>query len=148
MNTEAAEPGPTVAKQDVKKVTDEISAAFRLAWLAVLGAPVAAAEGGGELFNHLVQRGEKVEHQGRQHLRSMGESVGRAARTVSSAVGETFKEVGKKARSFAGKSEEAFDHKVAEKLKAMGVPTKKDIEDLHRRVDEIAAKLEKLQTPR
>ena len=110
MSTDTAEQAqPTPEKTSIET-------AFRSLWLAVLGIPVAAAEGGGELFQHLVQKGEKVESQGKEHLKSVGQSAGRAVDTVSTTVGETIRDIGGKARSFAGKSEEAIDQKIADKL--------------------------------
>ena len=56
------------------------------------------------------------------------------------------RDLGGKARNFAGKSEEVIDQKIAEKLKSMGVPTKEDLQSLSKRVDEIAEKLAGLET--
>jgi poly(hydroxyalkanoate) granule-associated protein len=139
---ENAQPsGEQTVAEDVKKTTDKVSSAFRSVWLAFLGIPVAASESGGKAFHYLVERGERVEAQGKEHLKSAGQSAGRAVETVTSTVGETLRDVGGKARSFAGKSEEAIDQKIADKLKAMGVPTKEDLQALSERVDAIAEKL-------
>jgi poly(hydroxyalkanoate) granule-associated protein len=136
----ASEAQPTPEQksaEEVKKTAEGISSAVRSVWLAFLGVPVAAAESGKEAFHYLVEKGEKVEAQGKGHLKSASQSAGRAVETV----GETVRDMGGKARSFAGKSEEAIDQKIADKLKSMGVPTKKDLKSLSKRVDEIAKKL-------
>jgi poly(hydroxyalkanoate) granule-associated protein len=144
MNTTAAEntqPTPEqTAAEDVEKTTDKVASAVRSVWLAVLGIPVAATESGKEAFHYLVERGEKVEAQGKEHLKSAGHAV----ETVTSTVGDTLRDVGGKAKSFAGKSEEAIDQKIADKLKSMGVPTKEDLQALNERVDAIAEKLDSM----
>jgi poly(hydroxyalkanoate) granule-associated protein len=150
MNTGTAGEAQAIPEQasteETKKTTESISSAFRSVWLAFLGIPAAAAEGGKEAFGYLVERGEKVESQGKVHLKSAGQSAGRAVETVASTVGETVRDIGGKARSFAGKSEEAIDQKIADKLKSMGVPTKEDLQSLSQRVDEIAKKLAGIET--
>lgn len=148
MNMDAAEqaqPTPEQSNEQLKKLAEGATSAVRSVWLAALGVPSAAMESGGELFHYLVERGEKTESQGKEHLKSVSESAGRAAKSVSSTVGETFRDIGDKARNVAGKGEEAFDQKVADTLKAMGVPTKEDLQSLRQRVDEIAEKLDKLE---
>lgn len=148
MNMDAAEQAQPTPEQEsneqLKKLAEGATSAVRSVWLAALGVPSAAMESGGELFHYLVERGEKTESQGKEHLKTVSESAGRAAKSVSSTVGETIRDIGDKARSVAGKSEEAFDQKVADTLKAMGVPTKEDLQSLSQKVDEIAEKLEKL----
>jgi poly(hydroxyalkanoate) granule-associated protein len=145
MTTDAAgEAQPTPEQksaEEVKKTAESISSAVRSVWLAFLGVPVAAAESGKEVFHYLVEKGEKVESQGKEHFKSASQSAGRAVESVTSTVGETVRDIGGKARSFAGKSEEAIDQKIAERLKSMGVPTKKDLQSLSKRVDQIAEKL-------
>jgi poly(hydroxyalkanoate) granule-associated protein len=145
MTTDAAgEAQPTPEQksaEEVKKTAESISSAVRSVWLAFLGVPVAAAESGKEAFHYLVEKGEKVEAQGKEHLKSASQSAGRAVETV----GETVRDIGGKARSFAGKSEEAIDQKIAEKLKSMGVPTKKDLQSLSKRVDQIAKKVAEIE---
>jgi poly(hydroxyalkanoate) granule-associated protein len=146
---DAAEEAPRAipeqeSNDQLKKLAESATSAARSMWLAALGVPSAALESGGELFHYLVERGEKTESQGKEHLKSVSESAGRAAKSVSSTVNETIRDFGEKARSAAGKGEEAFDQKVADTLKAMGVPTKEDLQSLRQRVDEIAEKVEKL----
>lgn len=150
MNTGAAEQAQPIPEktsaEETKKTTESMSSAFRSVWLAFLGVPVAAAEGGKLAFHHLVERGEKVESLGKEHFKTAGQSAGRVVETVTSTVGETVRDIGGKARSFAGKSEEVIDQKIADKLKSMGVPTKDDLQSLSKRVDEIAKKLAGIET--
>ena len=146
MNTEATEPmdntSESTGAEEAKKAPGGVASAFRSIWLAALGVPLAAAEGGSELFHYLVKKGETFEPQAAEHLKSAGETAGRAAEKVSASVGETIKDIGGKARGFAGKGEEAFDRKVTEILKSTGVPTKEDLQSLRQRVDELAKKLD------
>jgi len=150
MNKDAAEQAQPTPEQEstehLKKPAEGASSAVRSVWLAALGSPCAAMESGGDLFHYLVEKGEKAESQSKEHLKTVSESAGRTAKSVSSTVGETIRDIGDKARNVAGKGEDAFDQKVAGTLKAMGVPTKKDLQSLRRRVDEIAKKLEKLES--
>ena len=146
MNMEATEPMDNTSEptgsEKVKNAAGGVASAFRSIWLAALGVPLAAAEGGSDLFHYLVKKGETFESQGAEHLKSASETAGRAAEKVSSTVGETIKDLGGKARHFAGKSEEAFDRKVTDILKSTGVPTKEDLQALRQRVDALAKKLD------
>lgn len=151
MSTETTEQAQTSAEQEstesLKKLAEKASSAFRSVWLAVLGVPSAAMEGGSQFFHHLVEKGEKAETQGKEHLKSVGQSAGRAVETMTTTVDEAIRDIRVKARGFAGKSEELIDQKITDKLKAMGVPTEEDIQSLSQRVDQIAAKLEKIREP-
>jgi poly(hydroxyalkanoate) granule-associated protein len=150
MNMEATEPmdntSESTSSEKVKKAAGGVASAFRTVWLAALGVPLAAAEGGSDLFHYLVKKGEVFESRGAEHLKSAGESAGRAAEKVSVTVGETIKDIGGKARNFAGKSEEAFDRKVTDILKSTGVPSKEDLQSLRERVDELSKKLDDLHS--
>jgi poly(hydroxyalkanoate) granule-associated protein len=132
------------SSENVKKAAEGVASTVRSIWLAALGVPLAAAEGGSDLFHYLVKKGETFETRGAEHLKSASQTAGRAAEKVTATVGETIKDIGGKARTFAGKSEEAFDRKIAETLKATGVPTKEDLQSLRQRVEELAKKLDGL----
>lgn len=150
MNMEVTEPldntSETTGSEKVKKAAEGVASTFRSIWLAALGVPLAAAEGGSDLFHYLVKKGEVFESRSAEHLKSAGETAGRAAEKVSTTVGETIKDFGGKARNFAGKSEEAFDRKVTDILKSTGVPTKEDLQSLRERVDELTKKLDDVQS--
>jgi poly(hydroxyalkanoate) granule-associated protein len=150
MNMEATEPmdstTESTSSEKVKKTAGSVASGLRSVWLAALGVPLAAAEGGSDLFHYLVKKGEVFESRGAEQLKSAGQSAGRAAEKVSATVGETMKDIGGKARSFAGKSEEAFDRKVTDILKSTGVPTKDDLQSLRERVDELSKKLDDIQS--
>ncbi len=91
-------------------------------WLAGLGALAAAEEEGGKLFRHLVERGESFETPG----------------TVRTATRRA-KDARSQAGSALGKVEEAFDQRLSSALHRIGVPTRREIEALSKRIENIQA---------
>ena len=130
--------------EEAKKPAEVVSSALRSLWLAGLGVPAAAAERGTELFRYLVEKGEKVESEGKERLKSASHTAGKAVETVES----TVRDMSGKARTWVGKGEEALDQKIADAVKAIGVPTREDIQALNLRLDEIAAKIDQMQAGR
>ena len=95
-------------------------------WLAGLGAFAKAQEEGGKIFEALVQEGELVQQ--------------RTKEAASERVAE-FRE------NVAGtwdKIEHVFEQRVARALHTLNVPTKKDIDQLSKRIAELTAVANKL----
>lgn len=110
-----------MATKKKPSVPDEFRKSAHRIWLAGLGALSAAEEEGSKLFGMLVERGERYEAKGR--------SKARQARAKASGTWE--------------KIEAGFDEKVASALKRVGVPSRKEIEDLIDRVDRLTQAVEK-----
>ena len=90
-------------------------------WLAGLGAFAKAQEEGNKVFDALVKEGESIQARTRKVAdEKIAEVAGRAAGTWD-------------------RLETVFEERVARALGTLGVPTKKDIERLSKRVAELTA---------
>jgi len=96
-------------------------------WLAGLGAFAKAQEEGGKVFDALVKEGESIQ-----------------ARTRKIA-DEKISVVSDKASGTWDRLEKVFEDRVARALAGLGVPSKKDIERLARRVAELTAVVQDLE---
>jgi len=95
-------------------------------WLAGLGAFVKAQAEGMKAFNTLVKEGETLQS--------------RTSKVASAKVAEA----AAKASGTWDKLEQVFEDRVARSLSSLGVPTKKDIETLSKRVAELTEVVQKL----
>ncbi|MBM3391982.1 MAG: phasin family protein [Betaproteobacteria bacterium] len=95
-------------------------------WLAGLGAFVKAQAEGMKAFNSLVKEGETLQS--------------RTSKVASAKVAEA----AAKASGTWDKLEQVFEDRVARSLSSLGVPTKKDIETLSKRVAELTDVVQKL----
>ena len=121
-------------EESTQDSTREARKMGRKLWLAGLGILASAEAGSKRLFQTLVERGERYEPI----------SVERATHLKARVV-----EVKDKARDRAGSGIEklsgSFDERVAGTLTRLGVPSKDELQQLSQRVQEMAAKLEKLR---
>ncbi len=95
-------------------------------WLAGLGAFAKAQAEGMKAFNSLVKEGETLQSR------------------TSKVAGEKVAEAAAKASGTWDKIEQVFEDRVARSLSRLGVPTKKDIETLSRRVAELTEVVQNL----
>ncbi len=95
-------------------------------WLAGLGAFAKAQAEGMKAFSSLVKEGESIQ-----------------SRTTKVA-GEKVAEAAAKASGTWDKLEQVFEDRVARSLSSLGVPTKKDIETLSKRVAELTEVVQNL----
>ena len=95
-------------------------------WLAGLGAFVKAQAEGMKAFNTLVKEGETLQS--------------RTSKVASAKVAEA----AAKASGTWDKLEQVFEDRVARSLSSLGVPTKKDIETLSKRVAELTEVVQNL----
>lgn len=119
-----------MAKKKSEDVSKELRESAHRIWLAGLGAVAMAEEEGTKLLSTLVDKGEKFESRGRKQF-------DRVLRRVDDAKG--------KAESTWDKVEDAVDHKVADALKRLGVPTRTEINKLTKRVEELTRKVDQLK---
>lgn len=113
-------------KKSGKEVQDELRDSARRVWLAGLGALAAAEEEGSKLFKRLVEKGEKLEAEGKDRVKE-----------AKSKVGEAW-----------GEASGKIDEQVSKALHKVGVPTRDEIRKLTRRVEELSAKVDQLQARR
>lgn len=108
---------------DLRKYTHQI-------WLAGLGAFARAEEEGSKLFDTLVDVGKDLESRTRDISEIRVEEI---KERVRSRTGETM-----------GKMEKAFDERLNKALSKLGIPNKREVEALQKRVQELTAALEEL----
>lgn len=121
-------------KTGEKKETGEWNRRAKEIWLAGLGALSAVEEGGSKLFKSLVDRGTEFEKKRKQEIDEMWEEVSDRYREVGDQVGDSI-----------GKAEKAFEKNIKAIISGMGIPTRKEVEELSGKVDALNAKLDKLQ---
>ena len=113
-----------------KRIHEELRESAQRIWLAGLGAMAAAEEEGSKIFSSLVERGEKWEREGKERAEKARARTWDKAR---SKVDETVSDV-----------ERRIDERMTETLHRFGVPTRDEIRDLSRRVEELNSKIDAL----
>ena len=113
----------TGSTRDLRKYTHQI-------WLAGLGAFARAEEEGSKLFDSLVDIGKDLESKTRDISENRVEEI---KERVRSRTGETM-----------GKMEKAFDDRLNKALSKLGIPNKREVEALQKRVQELTAALDAL----
>jgi poly(hydroxyalkanoate) granule-associated protein len=106
-------------KNSQARIARQMSESGREIWLAGLGAFATARQEGNKLYDLLVKEGRELE-----------------ARTRAYA-GTSVKQLKSQASGTLGKLEHAFEQRVAQAMKAMGVPTSRDVDQLSRRVAQL-----------
>lgn len=106
-------------------------------WLAGLGAFSKAQEEGSKVFEALVKEGKGLESLTRK-------IAGERASDVSQTFGKATEEASRKATQTWDKLEQVFESRVERALGRLGVPTKKEIDALSRRVEELTASIQAL----
>jgi len=100
-------------------------------WLAGLGAFAKAQEEGSKVFEALVKEGGVLQRRARnvteEKVAEVSERVTRVAQDLS-----------KQANGTWDKLEQVFEERVARALGRLGVPSKKEVEELTRRIDALA----------
>jgi poly(hydroxyalkanoate) granule-associated protein len=110
-----------------KNLQDELKDSAHRIWLAGLGALAAAGEEGTKMFDRLVDRGREYETRGRDEARKQYEG----ARTSTDDFLKTWSD--------------KLDESVTKALHRMGVPSRDEIHNLTRRVEELNTKVEMLK---
>ncbi len=113
----------TGGTRDLRKYTHQI-------WLAGLGAFARAEEEGSKLFDTLVEVGRDLEGKTRDISENRVEEI---KERVKSRTGETM-----------GKMEKAFDDRLNKALSKLGIPNKREVEALQKRVQELTAALDSM----
>jgi poly(hydroxyalkanoate) granule-associated protein len=101
------------------RIARQVTESGREIWLAGLGAFSTARQEGNKLFELLVKEGKQLESRTRAYAgSSMSQLKSRASGTI-------------------GMLERAFEQRVAQALKGIGVPTSRDVDQLSRRVAQL-----------
>ena len=112
------------ASRDIRKYTHQI-------WLAGLGAFARAEEEGSGFFDALVEAGREVERHTKDKTESRVEEIKERVRHHT---GET-----------KDKMEKAFDDRLNKALSRLGLPNKREVEELEKRVHELTSALSKAE---
>ncbi len=110
-----------------KNLQDELKDSAHRIWLAGLGALAAAGEEGTKMFDRLVDRGREYESRGRDEARKQYEG----AKASTDDILKTWSD--------------KLDESVTKALHRMGVPSRDEIHNLTRRVEELNSKVEMLK---
>ncbi|PID43553.1 MAG: poly(hydroxyalkanoate) granule-associated protein [Proteobacteria bacterium] len=116
------------------QLSERIKSSARQIWLAGLGAYNKAEEDTGKLFDKLVKEGEEIETKTRSTVKKQFQVMETTVEDVKSRASGTL-----------DKLEHVFDQRVSRTLKRLGIPTKKEMLELQKRVDVLSAKLEEMQ---
>jgi poly(hydroxyalkanoate) granule-associated protein len=95
-------------------------------WLAGLGAMAAAGDEGEKLFRTLVARGKKAEKNVMGPVDRAGTTLRKTVKTVRTRAGRSI-----------GSIQSTIDNSVASALHRLGVPTRKEISELSRKVEKL-----------
>jgi poly(hydroxyalkanoate) granule-associated protein len=106
-------------------------------WLAGLGAFAKAQEEGGKLFEALVREGSSLEQKTRKIATG---TVGDVRGAVESGVTQ----VRERTQETWDRLEQVFETRVSKALNKLGVPGRKDLDELMRRVDELNQQVRRL----
>jgi poly(hydroxyalkanoate) granule-associated protein len=104
-------------------------------WLAGLGAVSVAEEKGSEFFQRLVKKGEKYEERRKEQVEKIFDRVKDGVEEAREEVGARWQQLG-----------DSLDRRVTQAVERLGVPTREEISKLTRRVEDLTAQLDKLQT--
>ena len=113
--------------ESTKNLQDELKESAPRIWLAGLGALSAAGEEGSKMFDRLVERGRDYEDKGRDEAKKQYEGAKSSAEDLWNTWSEK------------------LDEAVTKALHRMGVPSRDEIRNLTRRVEELNAKVEMLK---
>jgi len=119
---------------DEKNTQDDLKDSVHRIWLAGLGALAAAEEEGSKLFSKLVDRGRDVESKGKVEVDKVNEKVRSGVDKAKAKAEAAFENWGEK-----------FDEKLTSALHRLGVPTRDEIHNLTKRVEDLNSKIENLK---
>jgi poly(hydroxyalkanoate) granule-associated protein len=130
------------------QLTQTVKDSAQQIWLAGLGAFAKAQEEGGKVFDALVKEGEAIQKKTRKIA---DEKFSVVRKTADEKFADVRKVADAKMAAVTGKAagtwdrlEQVFEDRVARALSSLGVPTKKEIDKLSKRVAELTATVQKL----
>jgi poly(hydroxyalkanoate) granule-associated protein len=130
------------------QLTQTVKDSAQQIWLAGLGAFAKAQEEGNKVFEALVKEGEAIQKKTRKIA---DEKFSVVRKTADEKFADVRKVADAKMAAVTGKAagtwdrlEQVFEDRVARALSSLGVPTKKEIDKLSKRVAELTATVQKL----
>ncbi|WP_373184376.1 phasin family protein [Halopseudomonas sp.] len=130
-------------EENTASVTGDMKNYAHQIWLAGLGAYAKAGKEGADYFKKLVNEGEAVEKQGKELVSSQIESATSRVNTKVESLRERFQT---RTGSSLNKVEEVFDERVASALGRMGIPSKKDVDQLSAKLDDLTAAIKSMES--
>lgn len=133
---------PPPESEHESSIAQKIKESAGQIWLAGLGAYAKAEKEGNKLFDNLVRDGEQVEERTKE-----ADCESEAKRGIDrqfAAYRERVEEVKDRASSSWERLEKAFDQRVSSALGRLNIPTKRDIEELRDRIDQLSSAVEKI----
>lgn len=113
-----------------KEMQDELRESAHKIWLAGMGALAVAGEEGKTLFQTLVAKGEEIESRSKGQV----DKVKGKLQDAKAGVGVML-----------GRLQEGVDEQVSAALAKLGVPTRKEIAALTKRLEELSKAIEKMK---
>jgi len=135
-SAKAAPAAPAAAKAKAVQPKTIMESAQHI-WLAGLGAFAKAQEEGGKLFEALVKEGSTLEQKTRKIATG---TVG----DVRGAVESSVTQVRERTQETWDKLEQVFETRVSRALAKLGVPGRKELDELMKRVDELGQQVRKV----
>ncbi len=126
----AAKPSNPAANKSIMESAQHI-------WLAGLGAFAKAQEEGGKLFENLIKEGSSLEQKTRKLATG---KVGDVRGAVESSVSQ----VRERTQETWDRLEQVFENRVSRALTKLGIPGRKELDELLQRVDELNRDVRKL----
>ena len=127
-----------VPTEPIEPAAREARSYARQIWLAGLGAYTKAGKEGLSYLRELIKAGEVVEGKGK---RVFNKELRAANSQIEDAKDELY-EVGEKVETQLERLERAFDSRVAGALNRIGIPSRRDVETLSSKLDELKALVE------
>jgi poly(hydroxyalkanoate) granule-associated protein len=122
---------PAADESALKAMANKIMESGQQIWQAGLGAFAKAQEEGSKLYDALVKEGSNLEKITTKYTSSKVEEV-------RDAVESTVNQVKQKASDNWDKLEKVFEERVGRALSALGIPSREELNELSKRVDELA----------
>lgn len=116
---------------------DELSKRGRDVWLAGLGALATVEEEGTKLFSRLVERGKDFETSRRKNLEAAAGAAAETAEAEGKQIVAQFEEATEGARTY-------LTDAVENALDRLGVPSRKEVDQLSEKVDGLSAQIDAL----
>jgi poly(hydroxyalkanoate) granule-associated protein len=129
--------GAASSGQPSEQLGKSIMESAQQIWLAGLGAFSKAQEEGGRLFESLIKEGVSLEEKTRKLAMGKADEVRGAVETGVSQVKERTQETW-------DKLEKVFEDRVSRSLGKLGVPGRKELNELTTRVEELSREIRKL----
>lgn len=121
-------------RKEAKRVVHDLSDSAHNIWLAGLGALSRAGEEGNRFFQELVDKGRDVETRGKHQVEEAKQDVESSLKDAKNRVETTADDLWSK-----------LDQRMADAMRRFGVPTRDEIKNLTRRVEELNTKVDHLR---